>query len=70
MWTLGDSEFQKDSLHWNGRILTGRFRHWCYDWDQLPIDETCEEFECCVCNFSNEYGLPRHFGNPETGRAK
>lgn len=29
--------------------LTGKFRHWCPEWDDLPIDETMPEFEACVC---------------------
>ena len=39
----------RDCLHWWGTILTGTQGHWCPDWDDLPIDETCEEFEFCQC---------------------
>lgn len=31
--------------------LTGVYAHYCYDWDELPIDETCPEFACCTCEF-------------------
>ena len=30
------------------RVLTGKYRHWCDDWDGLPIDETTPEWPC-VC---------------------
>lgn len=44
-------EWKDDCIKWWDRILTGEYAHWCYDWDALPIDETCkEEFECCYCN--------------------
>src|SRR5690349_17846193 len=42
-----------DCLKWRGIILEGRYRHWCPDWDELPIDETTPEFPCdcfrCKC---------------------
>lgn len=31
---------------WRKRVLTGKYSHWCQDWDGLPIDETCEEWPC------------------------
>jgi hypothetical protein len=39
-------EWEKACLHWWGRVLTGSRSHWCADWDELPIDETCEEWPC------------------------
>lgn len=33
---------------WCGRVLTGKYSHWCPDWDFLPIDETRDEWPC-VC---------------------
>lgn len=36
-------------MKWYKRILIGEKRHWCFDWDELPIDETCDEIECCHC---------------------
>lgn len=29
--------------------LTGTYKHWCNDWDALPVDETCIEFTMCSC---------------------
>lgn len=43
------AEWERDCKRWHGRILTGRYKHWCPDWDELPIDETCSEMECCTC---------------------
>lgn len=38
-----------ECTHYHGRVLVGKYAHWCSDWDFLPIDETCPEWECCVC---------------------
>lgn len=35
-----------DCRHWHGRVLTGRYKHWCAEWDGLPIDDTCPEWPC------------------------
>jgi hypothetical protein len=43
------SEFDRDSLRFHKRILTGSKKHFCPEWDFMPIDETCKEFECCLC---------------------
>jgi hypothetical protein len=44
-------EFNEDCMEFYGQILTGEFRHFCPDWDYLPIDETCYTFEHCLCHF-------------------
>lgn len=41
--------WDEDCLHWMGMILTGDYKHYCPDWDDLPIDETCTEFGGCTC---------------------
>jgi len=41
--------WEEHCLHWRGRVLTGKFAHSCPDWDDLPIDETCENEWPCVC---------------------
>lgn len=42
-------DWVEDCARWRGRLLTGRFRHWCEDWDGLPVDDTCPEWPCaCV----------------------
>lgn len=34
--------------------LKGTFRHYCSDWDGLAIDETCVEFEHCLCELEGK----------------
>ena len=29
--------------------LDGEYRHYCPEWDFMPIDETSAEFEACLC---------------------
>lgn len=50
--TPGFNDFEADCLHWRGRILLGSFAHWCIDWDDLPVDETCHEWPC-VCEWED-----------------
>jgi hypothetical protein len=38
--------WRDDCLEWRGRILEGRYAHWCPEWDDLPVDETCDEWPC------------------------
>jgi len=40
------TDWEKDCLHWHGRVLTGKYGHWCYEWDSLPVDETTNEWPC------------------------
>lgn len=50
------AEWIRDCLVWRGKVLTGRYRHWCFDWDFLPVDETSMEWPChCV---TSEKDLP------------
>jgi len=43
-------DFTKDSVQWRGRVLRGVYAHWCPDWDDLPMDESCPEWPC-GCGF-------------------
>ena len=43
------ADWREDCLRWRGVVLTGDKAHWCHDWDGLPVDETCREFESCTC---------------------
>ena len=38
-----------DCRKWRGRILKGPDAHWCYDWDELPVDARTPEYDCCTC---------------------
>lgn len=42
----------EDCMHWYKKVLTGEKGHWCPEFDDLPIDETCPEFEFCRCDLS------------------
>lgn len=44
-------EWERDCVHWHGEVLQGEFAHYCDDWDDLPVDETCPEFCSCSCEF-------------------
>ena len=44
-------DWVEDCQRWWGKLLTGTHRHWCPDWDYLPIDNTCPEFEACTCKW-------------------
>ena len=39
-------EWAKDCLKWRGRRLVGQYKHYCFEWDELPVDETCPEWPC------------------------
>jgi hypothetical protein len=40
------AEWEQDCLHWRGVVLVGQYAHWCPDWNDLPMDETCPEWPC------------------------
>ena len=45
----------EDCNHHHGRLLTGKFAHWCPSWDYLCIDETCDpEFKYCECEWDEK----------------
>jgi hypothetical protein len=43
------SEFEQDCMATYGRLLTGKYKHYCSELDYVPIDETCPEFDSCAC---------------------
>lgn len=47
-------EWIEDSMHHHGKVLTGKYAHWCPEFDYLPIDESCFEFEYCLCEFEED----------------
>jgi hypothetical protein len=64
------SEWDKDCLHWHGKILRGAQSHWCPDWDFMPIDETMTiEWMACTCVTSAPpAGDQQEDGNEPKGR--
>ena len=60
------TEFEEDCIKWRGKILTGKHAHYCYDWDFLPVDETCPEYECCHCiTATAQHHLTEHGENDD-----
>ena len=53
------NDFEEDCLKYYGKILTGNYKHYCVEWDFLPIDETCPEFEACNCGDKDERTIQR-----------
>ena len=50
MTVLIDDDFIKDFYNHHGRSPDpGGCPHWCPEWDDLPIDDLCPEFEACMC---------------------
>lgn len=41
-----DDHWTEDCLRFRGHGLFGEYSHWCWDWDGLPVDETCKEWPC------------------------
>lgn len=70
--TRPSNDWIEDSLRWRGAVLTGKLAHWCYEFDGLPVDETCGEIVVCHC-FDQIYAFSRwtrffvtHFGKKIT----
>ena len=38
--------WESECLKWRGVVLTGERAHYCFDYDGLPVDETCVEWPC------------------------
>ena len=63
-----------ESEAFHGHVLRGKHSHWCVDWDDLPIDESCHEYHldqaipevtdipCSSCGFYSGNSGPS--GNP------
>ncbi len=48
------NDWKEDCLRWHGRVLTGKYGHWCPEWDFLPVDDTCHEWPCgCELRLEN-----------------
>jgi len=54
MINASSQDWIDDCQRYWGRLLTGAKGHWCPEWDDLPIDETCQEFDCCICYTEKE----------------
>ena len=55
---MASPEWIADCMKWRGKVLTGNYQHWCWDWDELPVDDTCSEWPCgCFHEVSREIAL-------------
>ena len=43
------TELDQDSIQIYGKPLQGKYKHFCVEFDYLPIDENCFEFKFCLC---------------------
>lgn len=46
------------------KLLTGKYKHYCLEYDGLAIDETCVEFENCLCFDNKPLPIARHAKDP------
>lgn len=45
-----EEQWERDCLIDRGKVLDGKYCHWCPEWDGLTVDETCFEWPC-GCTF-------------------
>lgn len=43
------TELDEESIKFYGHPLQGKYKHFCIEFDFLPIDESCYEFVYCKC---------------------
>jgi hypothetical protein len=43
------TELDEESIKIYGRPLQGKYKHFCIEFDYLPIDEHSFEFQFCLC---------------------
>jgi hypothetical protein len=58
------SDWKSECIKWRGHILTGEHGHYCLEWDQLPVDETCPEWPCGCIVTGYPDGITRRNGEP------
>lgn len=44
-----ETDIQKEFKKTHGSYSTAPYLHWCYEWDEMPLDSSCIEFFCCGC---------------------
>ena len=48
------NDLDQDSIDIYGEPLQGKYKHYCCEFDYLPIDEHCFEFKFCDCFETSE----------------
>ena len=55
-----EEQWKADCLKERGKELTGKYTHYCIDWDGLTMDETCEEWPClCAYDKTGKFNPDR-----------
>ncbi len=53
---VSDPRWLSECNKWRHRVLTGNRSHYCFYWDGLPVDETCEnEWPCPCAQFDEDW---------------
>ena len=51
MVNTSSTKWVMDCMQFHGKVLSGEKAHWCFDWDDLPIDETLKSYiSVCTCD--------------------
>lgn len=53
----GRADWEKWCLRERGRVLDGIYAHYCNDWDDLTMDETCPEWPCACYHKDKDFIL-------------
>lgn len=48
------TDLDQDAIALYGEPLAGKYKHYCNEFDYLPIDEHCFEFKFCNCFETND----------------
>ena len=59
---INSLEWKKICISERGKVLTGKYSHYCYEWVGATVDETCGEFDCCMCDFNCKDSTCEFFG--------
>jgi len=51
-----EEEWAKESKKERGRVLDGSYRHYCWEWDGMTMDDSCPEWPC-HCLWYRSYGV-------------
>ena len=43
------TDLDQDAIDIYGEPLKGKYKHYCCEFDYLPVDEHCFEFKFCDC---------------------
>lgn len=47
-----ETEWEKETKRYYGRVIGGPDAHWCHEYDGLPINAFSVEYQNCLCGKS------------------